>query len=768
MFADNHERVQRALLVVALSASSHLFAQSPVTGVVRDAQSAPVERAQVTLTSLEDGRSVRQTTGTEGRFEFPAVAGGWYGLTATKDGFRPFEQPRLSIAGPSSRTIEVRLEVGAVRTEINVLANSGLLTATRLDLPVRDTPVTGGSVPRSLIDEQGALTAAAVVRNISGAHVRVDYGLYENYTFRGYSGDRNNVLLVDGIRNEGNRVSTQLSHVDRVEVLKGPASVLYGNEAFGGAVNLIRKRPSAERQHEFGVSFGRWNDFRVTAGTTGALSRSVLYRLDFGVNRSDGWRDIQPRRLNATPVLYWYPTARQQLTVHYTFIRDRFAPDGGIPIFGGALAEVPFDRRLNTPNDFALSRDHNAQIGYTWEFAANHQIRNTLAVRRYQDEYFAAESYGFRPPGTITRSALYFLHDRPTVLNQLQYAGQARKGFTHRFIVGYEFQRFRNDTDRSNFLELTPLQLPALIDGEPARDRLPTARWIRFRQTIHAAYAQDHIEITPKLKALLGIRYDNFDRWSRTDPVVGGAVTLGPVIVRDLGELTGRAGVVYQVAPEYAIYGSHSTSFRPNLQVPADGRVLEPEYGNQSELGQRIESLSGRLAANIAVYQLVKRNVVFARIGNIFEQAGRVRSRGAEVDLEMRPARSTVVTANYAFTHTRFQDFFSGNVNLTGFRPQYVPRHTANLWATRFFGPVGIAAGAQYVGLLYSDNANLIRLGGFVLFDAAAFYRRGPWEVAFNLPNILNRKRYFNTSIYDTQLYPGAPIAPMISLRWRQ
>jgi outer membrane receptor protein involved in Fe transport len=69
---------------------------------------------------------------------------------------------------------------------------------------------------------------------------------------------------------------------------------------------------------------------------------------------------------------------------------------------------------------------------------------------------------------------------------------------------------------------------------------------------------------------------------------------------------------------------------------------------------------------------------------------------------------------------------------------------------------------------LYSDNANLIRLGGFVLFDAAAFYRRGPWEVAFNLPNILNRKRYFNTSIYDTQLYPGAPIAPMISLRWRQ
>jgi iron complex outermembrane receptor protein len=397
------------------------------------------------------------------------------------------------------------------------------------------------------------------------------------------------------------------------------------------------------------------------------------------------------------------------------------------------------------------------------------QLRNTLSIRRFADEYFGAESYGFEAPDTVTRAGLYFLHDRDPLLNQSQLHVTARLPQIHRILIGYEYQRFPSDTDRSNFLTVTPISLSRPVETEPARDRFPTARWIRFRQNIHAIYAQDHIELTPKLKLLAGVRADIFRRWNRTDPVSSaGAVAMGAVNTRNLEAVTGRAGLVYNLAPSYSVYGSWSSAFRPNFQVPFDNRVLEPEQGRQFEVGQRLQSPDGRLAVNVAVYQLNKSNVTFARVGNIFDQAGRVRSRGIEIDVDARVDSRTTIAANYSFNNIRFQDFFAGSVNLTGFRPRYAPRHTGNLWATRSFGAMTFALGGQYVGRMFSDNTNLVPIGEYFLADAAVTWRREVWEVGLNVANLFNKERYFPTSIYDTQLYPGSPVSAMISVRWRK
>ncbi len=760
----------RAILGLGLSLffSMTVFAQASgsLRGRVTDASQLNVQGAKLTLTNLATNASQTAVSDSNGAYHFTNVTPGWYELTVRSESFQIFTQRRLSISGET--TFDLRLEPGAVREEIVVLGSSELSTATKLDVAVRDTPITGGAISRTLIEQQGGVTLANVLRNVSGAHARVDYGLYQSLTFRGFSGDRDNVLLIDGIRNEGNRVNTQLSHIERVEVLKGPASVLYGAEAFSGAVNLIRKRPSAEPHYEGSFSVGSFQEYRGSFGATGGITDNLLYRFDVGGIAANQWRDTKPRLFNISPSLYWYPTSRAQFTLHYTFTRDRFATDGGLPTVNGAIVNVPLDRRYNTPNDFALSRDHNLQFTFNYQVGERSEVRNLTSIRRYDDEYFSAELY--TPNGTsLQRGSLYFLHERNPILNQLQYTTTQQWGVKHRIVTGWEYQYFPNVTDRANFTTITPIDIFRPNETEPVRDRLPTARFIHFRQNINALYAQDHLELTPRLKALLGLRYDIFRRRSRTDPVTNGVSTLGTVVNRDLESLTGRAGLVYSVARGFSVYGSFGTAFRPNLQVPLDGRVLEPESGRQFEVGQRLEAFSGRLAWNAALYHYVKRNVTFARPGPFFDQAGKVRSRGFETDVELRPATTLIVTANYALTDAKFEDFFVGTTNLTGLRPQYIPRHTANLWATKWFKErVGLAVGANYVGIMFSDNANQVRLGNYVLADAAVFLRLKQAEFAVNLNNLFNRRRYFNTAIYDFQLYPGAPFNALFTVRWKR
>jgi iron complex outermembrane receptor protein len=759
-------RVAATIVLLPALGLEALAQDSPTLRIfVVDAAGKAVAGASVSLGDGENSRRFSARTADNGRAALEDVPAGFYHLGVEHPGFRPYQSERLDLPARNRELITVVLE-GAFRDEVTVVAHSPLVTATGIDVPIADTPLNGGAVGAELIAQQGALTLSAALRNVAGAHARVDYGLYESYTFRGTSGDLDNVLLVDGIRQEGNRVSAQLSHVERVEVLRGPASVLYGNDAFGAAVNFVRKKPQAERVHEIAAGAGSWQDLRFEGGTTGAWGSRIQYRLDAGMSGADAWRGTRPRRLNVTPTLSWFPDARSNLVARYTYVRDRFRPDGGRPAALAGDPRLPHDRRLNTPNDFALSRDHNLHVTYSRQLGARSQLENTLALRQFDDEYFGAESYSLAG-SRIERSALYFLHDRTPLMNRLTWSAAARLGVPHRLLAGYDYQRYRSDTDRSAFVPVTGLELPGLADLEPARDRLPVARFIRFEQDVHAVYVQDHVELGSRVKALAGARFDRYSRWSRTDPVTNGAAALGPVIERELDALTGRAGVVFRATDAYALYGSLSTAFRPNLQVPFDGRVLEPERGRQWELGQRLELFTGRLAANLAAFDLVKRNVTFSRIGNVFDQAGRVESRGFELDVEARPATGTVLSLNYSVTDAKFADFFAGTRDLTGLRPRNVPRHTANLWATKQLGRLSVAFGAQQVGRAYADNGNSVAFGDYTLLDAALAWRRGGLEIRVNVQNLLDADDYFTSAIYDTQLYPGARRSALLSLRLR-
>ncbi len=249
-------------------------------------------------------------------------------------------------------------------------------------------PAQVSTIPAELIRQQGVNSIGEALRNASGVQAIRWYGVYEQYTIRGFFDDDRdgfNVVLLDGMRRVGNRYATQANNVDAVEVLKGPSSILYGRGAVGGTINIIRKKPQAVRSGEVLYRGGRFNTHQVAFGNTGPIgdSTKLLYRFDTSFEASDGWRDAGADRFNVAPSLTWLMNDRSRLTLHQVFVRDRFDGDGGVPLNIIDLPNFKRDARFSLPQDRVLVEDSQTQAllnaGFgKWEF------RNSLSLQRVE------------------------------------------------------------------------------------------------------------------------------------------------------------------------------------------------------------------------------------------------------------------------------------------------------------------------------------------------------------------------------------------------
>ena len=390
------------LLAASLLATvSPLCAQSlSIAGTVSDAQDAPIAGVTVRLTGVAsasgDGLPGQQTTtDVTGQYRFDGLGAGAGILHLTREGFQPQSlEVRLTT---QSKTLDVQLDVGGVATQIEVTGTMEKSTASRMPLPDIEIPVQVTSVPLPVLQEQGANDLVTALRNVSGVTAFRSYGMYEYYTVRGFNSS--NVVLVDGMRLEGNRLNSQLNNVERVEVLKGPASVLYGGQALSGSINIIRKKPQQQPAFDFFYRGGRFNTHQGGGGATGQLGRSssLLYRIDSSLESSDAWRNAGARRFNVSPAVTWIPQELILLTVMQAFNRDNFDGDAGVPV--GVTFRPDYDPawRFNTPQDFSESRDSQTHVLLTVGLAEQSQFRNSFFYRHAKDEYFTAETLTYQP-----------------------------------------------------------------------------------------------------------------------------------------------------------------------------------------------------------------------------------------------------------------------------------------------------------------------------------------------------------------------------------
>jgi iron complex outermembrane receptor protein len=747
--------------------------QLSISGTVRDA-SGVVPDATVILRA--GGSSPRtKTTDDRGHYSFDGLPATYYELSFAKGGFETVT--RNLALGSEAATLDVVLAVGSVTTDVTVTDVAGKATASRLDIPDIDLPVQVSSIPRQILDEQGVNDMVTALRNASGVQAQRFYGVYEQYTIRGFNAA--DVMLVDGMRTDGtlNRYNTQLNNVESVEILKGPSSVLYGGEAVVGTVNVIRKKPSGQRSYDLLYKGGRFNTHQAGGGATGPIfgSNSWLYRSDVSQDHSDGWRGAGANRFNGSPSLTWLMSERSRVTVHQSFFRDRYKGDGGDPVEYTNSPLFDPSRRFSTPSDFALIEDSQTEVLFNFNLSPAWEFRDSVLLRRTSEEYFITEgALNFDPAaGEITREGLYFHHTRHPKVNQTELVGQFNfLKMRHHVLLGYDYRDFYTKTgvtDDGGFYEFTPISVIDFKETNPAITSFDIVRYTYQANRTNAGFWQDQIDLGRKLKVNVGGRFDDFDRHSyrifTADPH-----TQTRIQAVHQTAYTYRAGAVYEPISGHQVYANTSSSFTPVQDIPENGQALKPKYGRGYEAGYRWQGWNGRIQTSVAAYHIEQTNLSFTVPGNNVVQAGKQTSKGIDLDINADLSHGTRLLINYGYTIPKFNEFFDtdAGADFSGDLPRFTQKQALNVWLHKNWES-GFTAGigTRYLGPMFTNNENSIRLGGWTTFTGAVGYRQKTWELNLNAENLLNRQRYFLGSDYSNQIYPGAPINVFASIRYR-
>ncbi|OKH28346.1 TonB-dependent receptor [Chroogloeocystis siderophila] len=639
-------------------------------------------------------------------------------------------------------------------------------TATRTETPLRDIPQSIQVVPSQVIQDQQANELDEVLRNVSGVAIDSNFaGALDRFSIRGFT--QYNILR-NGFR-EGEGGIRETANLERVEVLKGPASVLYGNLQPGGIVNLITKQPLEEPVYSFELSVGTEESIRPVIDFTGSLNqeRSLLYRINALYNYSDTFRNFDQtiQRFFVAPVLEWRISDQTNITVEMDYLSDERPFDRGLVAIGDGIIDAPITRILNEPDDFYETEEFGIGYRFEHEFSNNWTLRNAF-------RYFVSNTLdlGTDPTefneeiGELSRQFRSNSSLRKNYSLQTDLAGRFTTGsIEHTLIIGVDLGRVDSQEDTRVAADGFT---PSINVFNPEYETIPrplrsdleviSTQYTDRLDTI-GIFAQDQITLLDNLKVLIGGRFDIVDE-DYTD------TSSGEEFFENYYDeaFSPRVGIVYQPIEPISLYASYSRSFTPNFGVTVDQARLDPERGTQYELGIRGEFFNSRLISNLAVYEITKSNVATGDPDNpgFSINIGEQRSRGIELDVigEILPGWNII--AAYAYTDaeiTESTDFEVGN------RPSNVPKHSGSLWTTYEIQSgnlqgLGFGIGLFFIGERQGNLANDYQLPSYVRTDAAIYYRRDNWRAALNVKNLFDTTYYETADFGRTTIRPGAPL----------
>ncbi|SDF77175.1 iron complex outermembrane recepter protein [Dyadobacter soli] len=651
----------------------------------------------------------------------------------------------------------------------------------KIDVPLRDMPLTTSAVSARTIEQRGIDDLQEAMKNTTGVRANNTYGGFQHFTIRGFS---NFVLMVDGVRDERHNISTSapntnLANVESVEVLKGPASVLFGHSALGGIINIARKRPSADFKADFSAAYGTFNTRRIRAGAGGPINDKLHYRVDFGMSDTDGYRHSGSNTNNGYLALEYTPTERDLFYLTIGANKDIYDTDTGLPMLEGSKLAPGMDRdtRYNDPADFLKHTRYDYQLKYVHRFNSGLTLSDQLSYYDDNINYFSTEELSFNATlDSLNRSfPFYFNHLTKPLQNQLELTYEFdTKGISHKLLAGYSLSILDRKTYNGDVFG------PGKNASVSVRNPVLNQGYIDFKDTyyratmenVHGIYVQDWIKISEKLKGLVGLRYDIFRGTYFTDQVdTDRHVTEeGPESKISKSALTYRAGLVYQPLEALSVYGSYSTYFKPARRVAPNGETFDPETGYQGEVGSRLE-MSAKWTANLAFYYMRKNNQLEALPGGIYKRIGSAESKGFEAEVNGNLLPGLDVTAGYTFSKAEYLAFDGQEINpVAGKRVAFAPENMVNVWLNYeaqngTLKGASIGAGVNYMDETFTNSANTFVMPAYTVADLALGYRVGRVGVRLNVNNLFN-ERYYANAIYANQFSPGATRNFLVSLRY--
>jgi catecholate siderophore receptor len=776
------------LLLVALVTVSPLMAATPPEGAsgspspdtllvldgrVADATGAVIPKAKVQLLTAS-GKLVAETTSDDtGDFHLKGLRPGTYDLRVEYSGFASHTE-RIHVAEGQGLKATVTMSMAANNEVVSVTAEAAYsesiaVSGAKMEIPLRDLPQSIGVVNAELLRSQGSNSMQDAVRNVPAVSVHLGEGRRDQVLIRGFSAV--NDQFVDGVRDDS-PYYRDLSNVERIEVVKGPASVLYGRGSSGGIVNRITKSPISEGVlGEWSLIAGSYGEKRtnIDFGTplvkdklsfraTTAYENAGSFREQFGLNR-----------FAIAPSLLFTPTKNTEFIFQSDNLKDNRLPDRGIPSLNGVPADVNIGQYYGDP-----SQDHMKNIvhGNTLRFQQHVNtwtIRNNTRYTVYDNSFFNTQpTVTSVDAGTVlvSREQYNVEATQHNFFNQTEATRHGHLLVDHLFLVGVEYGSQSRDSVRftgtaAKVTLIDPTLTPVIPGTTPATNTV-------FDGTVAATYVQDQLSFGHKVKAMVGGRFDYFQqKLNDRNPT-------NLDLNRIDRQFSPRAGFVYQPSHWVSLYSSYSRSFQPSgegLSLAANAADLKPEVTTNYEVGGKFDLLGGRATSTVSVFRLDRNNVKTTDPSNTTRllSVGLQRTNGFEVSMSGRVYKRFEVFGGYAYLDAKTvkSNTLSSGVPVQGKQAALVAPHSFNLWSTYSFeNGFGVGGGVIFNDSRFAEVNNLVALPAFTRVDATVFYRKRHYEVAANLRNLANAK-YYETANSNFQIMPGSPINGTITTRLR-
>lgn len=672
------------------------------------------------------------------------------------------------------------LRIGVTGQETTPISSTG----TRTDTPILEIPASIQAIPQEVLQDQQTVDLGEALNNISGVSIDSTEGRGFRINLRGFEGVS---VFRDGFRlyspNDNGDAAAQgfpeIANIERVEVLRGPASILFGQIEPGGAVNIISKKPLDDPFYAVALQVGSDGFLRPQIDFSGPLSEDekVLYRLNAVYQREDGFRDFDraSQRFFVAPTISAKLNDSTDFTFQLEYLDDERPFDPGLVAFGTGVANIPRDRVLGERDDRVSSEFIN--VGYDLEhrFSESWKLRNAFRFLRSEDDISATLSFPFIGGLNETTGQLNRVFAEQNIANealalQTNVVGEFSTGaIDHTLLVGVDLASYRLASDSfTDFSLRVPIDIFNPVYGSvdrPARVSDPT-RTETINTDSLQFYLQDQIELTDNLIVVAGFNYETI---SQTTTTATAATTRESTLSENA--FSPRLGLVYQPIENLSLYANYSRSFLPSASTDTNGNVLDPEEGEGFEVGLKAELLDGNLLATLAYFNLTKQNVATDDPSDPFASiaTGEQQSQGIELDIAGEILPGWNVFASYAYIDA---EITADNTFTVGNRLPGVAEHSASLWTTYEIqsgdlAGLGFGLGLNWVGERQGDLNNSFTLDSYFLTNAAIFYKKDNWRFGLNFKNIFDTNYIAGTPRTRTRgIEPGDPFTVLGTIRY--
>lgn len=804
-----------SLFIVQSSIAQTNTEKFKITGNTTTESGNPIPFTTILLKNTSYGTSSDEN----GTFSFYAPQGR-YTIVASYLGYKTISREITVSPTDSNISNFVLLESSTQLQEVEIIGrkekgykNTNSFVATKSATKLIDVPQSVGYVTKEVILDQGAYRINEVVKNISGVN---QHSFYNDLVIRGHrvAGQRNSGMMLNGMRIMTSFWKQQLiPQIERVEVLKGPASALFGNASPGGVVNSVTKKPLYEEKQSISASIGSFNTFRLLSDFTGPMTKDkkLLYRLNIGYENSDGFRDLQfSKNIVFAPSFSFIPSDKTRLNFDVVYQDSKGRIDRGLAVFGnGDLNSVPITKSLSAANDYLNELNLNITLSLQHKFTDDISFNSKYLNSSYDEdllEHRTANSFAALGNGSfdITKVAMR-VFDRKRSWNNQNFNNYLNYNFNigavkNKLLVGYDyFQQelqpggsqlearaylLKNGTATNSFNidniddyvldeEGNPVTNVAHFDltsitGNSLRDMSKYVYRLRnyqqFKQTNNGIYIQNQITYK-NLDLLLGLRKEYFTDYIDYNTDNEDKIKQNAFIP--------RIGAVYKINSNINAYGTWVKGYQPqsatDINNPDAGGPFDPLRSKLVEFGLKSEWFQKKLGVTLAFYNLTQKGALYdagdANNPDRLMQIGEEKSKGIEFDAYGKIQNNWSIVANYAYNDAFFSKADESTLEKFGDTKPNAPKHTFNLW-TKYvidqgkLNGLGLGIGYDYVserkGSIIRDPSLVPIFPSYGLVNTALYYNVDKFQIQLNINNIFNKTHWVGA--YDfIRSFPGQP-----------